>query len=108
MNFEKKKGHPSSVILAELLPQNVLSPEGRCVYASPVRVQLFLLMFYFVRKWTLKKKGHPSIVILAKLFPQNVLSPEGICITYPVGVQLFILMFYFGLGNTLWKKRSPE
>ena len=42
----KKKGYPSSVILAELFPQNVLSPEGRCVYASPVRVQLFLLMFY--------------------------------------------------------------
>ena len=46
MNFEKKKGHPSSVILAELFPQNVLSPEGRCV-AYPVGVQLFLLMFYF-------------------------------------------------------------
>ena len=45
MNFEKKS-HPSSVILAELFPQNILSPEGRCI-AYPVGVQLFLLMFYF-------------------------------------------------------------
>ena len=44
MNFEKKKGHPSSVILAELFPQNVLFPEGRYV-VYPVGVQLILFPF---------------------------------------------------------------
>ena len=78
MNFEKKKGNPSSVILAELfleifIPRReicsmssrapivftyVLSPEGRCE-AYPVGVQLRLFPFieFWVRKGILDFKN---------------------------------------------------
>ena len=57
------------------LLQNVLSPEGRCVYASPVRVQLFLLMFYLVQE---EVPGvQKPIGFIAFFLRENVLSPGG-------------------------------
>ena len=46
----KKKGHRSSVILAELFPQNVLSPEGSLLRRLPKGSNCFYFTFYWCRK----------------------------------------------------------
>ena len=56
-------------------PENVLSPEGRCV-AYPVGVQLFLHMFCFGIGNKLKK-DHPSRVILEVFLLKKFYPPKG-------------------------------
>ena len=88
-------------ILRELAQrkQYDLPPEGRCVVAYPVGVQLFLRMFYFGlgnELWK-EKKGHPRSGILAELFPQNVLF-DGTGWTggteYQKGPLIFVILRY--------------
>ena len=86
---------------------NVLSPEGTLLCRVPKEVQLFLLMYYCLRKRILDFQFMDNFLPFWDL--ENVLSPEGTLHSrVPKEVQLFLLMSYFGLGKVYWISKTDR
>ena len=68
----KKKGHRSSMTLAEFFLEKFI-PRREMQSISSRGPIVFTYVLFCLSKRTLKKKGHPSSVILAEFFPRNVL-----------------------------------